>query len=308
MISKSEFNEDEFQSAVYAFYAKFLMNESNYDFHIPTRRKEKDLGYDFGKLTGIPFYMQFKVVEYHNSTNKKYENDRKLFKYNDQRGFYLFQLHRNAKTKTHIQHNALYNLNVNNFYVSPKFVKKNRFYNFLDCCTNSFYCNHYTNNYRRIIFNNNKINHSFYYPFLDDVIYIKPHNIITDTSLHSYTYNDFDEVAFHSEPIKINERYDTFEILNKTLNNSAEYEQKMSEIINNMRNVIIETFSKSELKLDKYYFSNFCELNDIEFKHEKSEIKDYFDSLEANPYNSFLLSLNILNDYFDIKLSLIGLR
>jgi len=211
MSKVNDFNESEFQTVVQAAYFHHFRHLTDFDFHIPSLRKERELGYDFKIRRGIPLYLQFKVSKFYSSksTSSDYRNRKAKLgvnnkpKYSDNSGAFYFELHLDKKTNGHRQHNKLYQFGRNNFYAAPLFTKREKLYDCLRYWTkiNKFgnfnmpFILDFANN--RTFFQSVLRNH-----FLNDVIYIRPHKEIKDKENHKYIYNDAFETSFHSDNVE----------------------------------------------------------------------------------------------------------
>lgn len=299
------FNEEEFQTIINMFYLRFLKRYKLFDFHIPTRIDEKNLGFDFKGRSAVPFFFQYKVSNFYTpKTSSSLKKDREKYKYDDIYGFYSFKLHRDNFTNKHIQHNLLYNLGYFNFYVAPKFYERSDLYDFMINILNNTIS--IINPYR-YEFNDDPI---FFYnrkhlEFLEDCIYIKPHARINDTISHKYSFNLINQTMYHSDPIEINTSvYNIIKILTDKIQHYNDYKINFTKISESIYKAIKNT-DDNNLKLLTESYIDFAE----DFELEKQEMENSENLMnylsEKNISYPLIYLRRFLKKYFNISLYLL---
>jgi hypothetical protein len=244
-----------YQAYITKFYLDFIA-KFDWDFYIPSRRIEGELGYDLELSTPIPFFLQLKVSAFFEANSRSsLIASRRNFSYRDSFGFFRIPWWDKGLDKK--QHNLLFSLKekFNHqafvFYVAPLFYE----YRILKALIRE---SHYIwNNYNYVlnklrrpirIFSESFLGNDFFilFPFLRSSIYIEPHDEINDSQNHFYTYNFFKEVAFHSEegkPVKGSIYFD-YEIILQLLAYAHGENKKLT--LNRINDLIIEALSTLE--------------------------------------------------------------
>ncbi len=248
--SRVDFIEIEFQCAVMAAYFSLFKSRSDLRLYIPSLHMEKKQGADwiFENTKGVPFYFQFKRSQ-RPSDSILTERKHKLNIDDNKKEVFGFKLHKSGSD--FIQHNILYKKDKENysFYVAPLFISRERLNLYLRkwLSGEEFLSEYYYKLFEGIGRDFHKERFKFDdMPFLNNVIYIKPHSKIDSGEYqHSYAFNNDYKVSFHSEPKELSNEHantidniipDAIETLKKGFKGD-----KKSKTLNDVRNELIES-------------------------------------------------------------------
>ncbi|WP_457568322.1 hypothetical protein [Desulfurobacterium sp.] len=303
-IPKADFSERMFETGVICKYFSILPEE--FTLYMPStyeegRKGKEGYGYD---ARVISLYMQFKRPFYFSivrDRRRKIIDDRiKLgIKHWDEYVYFF-----NVKEK---QHNALFDLSQDNnpvFYVAPMFHCR-RFFNYW-IRTLAFSQNKY---YVLISSSGRNFETLRSFPYLRDVIYIKPHLQINNDN-HKYSYDISYKVVFHSKPGIVEKKYiyNGLEFLNLFYSfDVKEYVKSLEDVIEEQKKILdknIEIFDSAYISfILKEFLLEFYDADERFSKLlEKKEIKykEIDKLLEDNSALRLELSTYLLIKFFDI--------